>query len=103
LVIQFFSALCTLSALAYNIVAEVMIMTYRGIVKGGVVIVEGPETPPEGAVVTVNVIEPAASDHKSAPPTWAEVFKDVIGKAKGLPGDSSVNHDHYLYGTPKRE
>ena len=76
-------------------------MTYRGKVQGGVVILEGPLQPPEGAVVSVNVIEPAAGERASAP-TWAEVFKDVIGKAKGLPADSAENHDHYLYGVPKR-
>ena len=45
--------------------------------------------------------EPAVAERASAP-TWAEVFKDVIGKAKGLPADSADNHDHYLYGVPKR-
>ncbi len=76
-------------------------MTYRGKVQGGVVILEGSAQPPEGAVVSVNVIEPAVAERASAP-TWAEVFKDVIGKAKGLPADSAENHDHYLYGVPKR-
>jgi hypothetical protein len=26
----------------------------------------------------------------------------VAGKAEGLPADLAENHDHYLYGTPKR-
>ena len=77
-------------------------MTYRGTVRGGVIVVDGPAMPPEGAVVSVNVIEPMPAEETSAP-TWAEVFKDVIGKAKGLPDDSSINHDHYLYGVPKRK
>jgi hypothetical protein len=77
-------------------------MTYRGTVKGGVIVVDGPTKPPEGAVVSVNVIESMPVEQESGP-TWAEVFKDVIGKAKGLPADSSSNHDHYLYGVPKRE
>ena len=36
------------------------------------------------------------------PPTLYERLKPFIGKAKGLPPDASINHDHYLYGLPKR-
>ena len=32
----------------------------------------------------------------------AERLARVIGKAKGLPPDASLNHDHYLYGLPKK-
>jgi hypothetical protein len=27
---------------------------------------------------------------------------DLAGTVDGLPEDFSINHDHYLYGTPKR-
>jgi hypothetical protein len=77
-------------------------MTYRGKVQGGVVVLEGSARPPEGAVVAVNVVGSAPADASGSGPTWAEVFKDVIGKASGLPADSSINHDHYLYGARKR-
>jgi hypothetical protein len=76
-------------------------MTYRGKVQGGVIVIDGQDRPPEGAVVSVSVVEPPATSDPTAP-TWAEVFKDVIGKAQGLPADSSTNHDHYLYGVRKR-
>lgn len=72
-------------------------MTYRGRVKNGVVVLEPPATLPEGVEVQVT---PTAEEQ--LPPTWAEVFKDVIGKAEDLPPDSSINHDHYLYGVPKK-
>jgi hypothetical protein len=72
-------------------------MTYRGHVKNGVVVLDAAVTLPEGAEVEVS---PRDADKDS--PTWAEAFKDVIGKAEGLPTDSSTNHDHYLYGTPKK-
>jgi hypothetical protein len=52
---------------------------------------------PEGAEVEIRTSEPS-----SANTTWAEVLRDVIGQAEGLPADSSVNHDHYLYGAPKK-
>jgi ribosomal protein L18 len=32
----------------------------------------------------------------------ASVLLKYAGKAAGLPSDASRNHDHYLYGTPKR-
>lgn len=30
------------------------------------------------------------------------VLQEFAGAAKGLPSDLAANHDHYLYGTPKR-
>ncbi len=72
-------------------------MTYRGRVKNGVIVLASPPDLPEGAEVEVSLV-----DAEPDQPTWAEVFKDVIGKAEGLPADSSINHDHYLYGTSKK-
>jgi hypothetical protein len=40
---------------------------------------------------------------KAKPRTLAERLANVMGKATGLPSDVSVNHDHYLYGVPKRQ
>jgi hypothetical protein len=72
-------------------------MTYRGRVKDGGVVLDAPLTLPDGTEVNI-----APVDQESAPPTWAEVFRDVIGKAEGLPDDMAENHDHYIHGTPKR-
>ena len=69
-------------------------MTYKGKVQGGVVVLESGVALPEGADVVVEPVEDL--------PTWAEVFKDVLGKATGLPKDLARNHDHYLHGAPKR-
>ncbi|HPD29705.1 MAG TPA: hypothetical protein PLL20_06900 [Phycisphaerae bacterium] len=69
-------------------------MTYKGKVQGGVVVLEGGAALPEGAEVVVEPVEDL--------PSWAEVFKDVLGKATGLPKDLARNHDHYLHGAPKR-
>ena len=69
-------------------------MTYRGHVKKGVILLDTPALLPEGAEVEVR-----ASEQASTQSTWAEVFRTIIGQADGLPADSSVNHDHYLYGT----
>ncbi|MDQ3635561.1 MAG: hypothetical protein M3405_13785 [Acidobacteriota bacterium] len=33
-----------------------------------------------------------------------EIVKDIPEKSfQGMPTDGSLNHDHYLYGSPKRE
>jgi hypothetical protein len=34
---------------------------------------------------------------------WGRVLLEIAGTADDLPSDMSLNHDHYLYGTPKRE
>lgn len=72
-------------------------MTYRGRVKNGVIVLDPPATLPEG--VEVEVL-PAQDDLSG--PTWGDVLKDFIGKAKGLPADMARNHDHYIHGAPKR-
>lgn len=89
-------------------------MTYRGHVKNGVIVLDVPVQLPEGAQVTVYPMDiaaesgapPEATAHPAATKpqsqTLAEVLKDFIGKAEGFPADSSINHDHYLYGAPKK-
>lgn len=83
-------------------------MVVRGHIENGVVVIDEPVTLPEGEVVQISMPDKSllAHPHHEASdttlPTLAEVFKDIIGKAEGLPSDASENHDHYLYGTPKR-
>jgi hypothetical protein len=80
-------------------------MVYRGRVKNGVVVLEGPARLEEGAEVSVRPLRrPSRSRGRSKQtPTLYERLKSVVGKAKGLPPDASLNHDHYLYGMPKRQ
>lgn len=72
-------------------------MTYRGHVKKGIIVLDTPAQLPEGMEVEVRTSHEIGADS-----TWAEVFRDVIGRAEGLPSDASNNHDHYLYGAPKK-
>ena len=51
---------------------------------------------PDGTPVRVEPI-------KDNGPTLAERLATFIGVAKDLPPDLAENHDHYLYGTPKRK
>jgi hypothetical protein len=83
-------------------------MTARGKIRNGKVILEDPNALPDGTEVEVRRTKkrkPAAKAKKpkSPPRTLAERLANVIGKATGLPADASVNHDHYLYGTPKQQ
>jgi hypothetical protein len=79
-------------------------MTFQGHVKNGVVHLDNGATLPEGAQVRVE-LAPASSNSPPAEetPTLYASLEPFIGKADGLPPDMSVNLDHYLYGTPKRE
>jgi hypothetical protein len=67
-------------------------MTYKGKVKGGVVVLEPGARLDEGAEVVVEQVEsvPAIS--------LADRLRPVIGKAKGLPADAARNIDRDLYG-----
>ena len=80
----------------------------RGTVKNGKVVLDDPKALPEGTDVEVRPAKkprkPAkASPKKRKPPprSLADRLRSVIGKAKHLPPDASVNHDYYLYGLPK--
>ena len=69
-------------------------MTYRGHVENGVVVLDEPVKLPEGARVRVELASPQ-------PATLAERLKDVIGIIEGPP-DLAEQHDHYAHGKPKR-
>jgi hypothetical protein len=47
----------------------------------------------------VRQLESAARQPKTG---WGKALMEVAGTADDLPSDLSVNHDHYLYGTPKQ-
>ena len=79
-------------------------MVYHGHVRNGVVVLDDPAVLPEGAEVQVSVLMPApelAADDETVPTLGQKLLKHA-GKAFGLPSDAARNHDHYLYGTPKR-
>jgi len=76
-------------------------MTYRGQIRNGVVVLDGRPPLDEGTIVTVEPVTTSEAPEEQLP-TLAELFKDLAGKAVGLPEDMAENHDHYLHGTPKR-
>ena len=80
-------------------------MSYRGHIKNGIVVFDEPADLPEGTEVRVETIStvvnrPESIEHVS---TACERLKPLVGVIKDMPSDMSINHDHYLYGTPKRQ
>ena len=72
-------------------------MTFHGHVQNGVVVFDGPEKPPEGTSAEVAIVLPP-------PPagSLAEMLLEFSGIIEGLPPAMAAQHDHYLYGQPKR-
>ena len=62
-------------------------MTYKGRVQHGVVVLEGPDRPREGAVVRVEEL-PAETK-------VGEALDRLAGQAQGLPADLAERHDQY--------
>jgi hypothetical protein len=44
-----------------------------------------------------------ATNERKRNPTLLERYRHIVGIVEDLPPDLSENHDHYLYGTPKRK
>jgi predicted DNA-binding antitoxin AbrB/MazE fold protein len=78
-------------------------MVHRGHVENGVIRLEDWVALPEGPKVRVEVLPPVAErDTQAVGLSLYERLKPVVGAAKDLPADASVNVDHYLYGHPKK-
>jgi len=75
-------------------------MVYKGHVKNGAIVLDEPAPFPDGAAVMVQLaIDMGGGDEGLS---FTERYADLIGAAEGLPEDASENHDHFLYGVPKR-
>jgi ABC-type glutathione transport system ATPase component len=105
-------------------------MSFRGVYRDGVIVLQDGVVLREGTVVEVVRAEsrttpapvrkaparsakptarktgkkPARTKRARPAPGWlAEALGPHFGSIKGLPRDAAENHDHYLYGTPKRK
>ena len=80
-------------------------MVYRGHVENGLIRLEDAPILPEGVEVEVRLLAEDASSGglKRMSSSIYETLKDFVGMADGLPASMSINHDHYLYGVPKRQ
>lgn len=77
-------------------------MVFRGHVRNGRIELDRPVGLPEGAEVEVAITSADEPADEQRQPTLYDTLKPFIGSVDDLPEDFSVNHDHYLYGTPKR-
>jgi hypothetical protein len=71
-------------------------VSYKGKVKNGVVVLPAEAKLSEGAEVEVTPIAQSQGDD------FTEMLVSIAKKVRGLPRDLAEQHDHYLYGTPKR-
>jgi len=79
-------------------------MTYKGHVENGLVVLDEPAGLCNGERVSVRPLRrprrPEPDEGQA--PTLYDELKPIIGKARGLPPDAARNHDHYLYGMPRK-
>ena len=68
-------------------------MTYRGVVKNGVIVLNDGVILPEGTVVEVTLVpdEPVIS---SPTASLSNFLMSIAGTIDGLPEDMAKNHDH---------
>jgi len=72
-------------------------MTYKGHVENGVVVLDGPDSLPDGTEVRIEPVEP-----RDAYRSLREGLRKFAGIVKGMPKDMARNHDHYLHGAPRK-
>jgi hypothetical protein len=68
------------------------------------IIAELPKLDPvELQLVKQKLAELEAAASREPRTGWGAALLEIAGSAEDLPADLSINHDHYLYGTPKRQ
>ncbi len=72
-------------------------MSLEGTIVNGAIVLDHPQSLPEGARVEVVV---KTGDQQ--PMTLAERLLKHAGTVPDLPADMAAQHDHYIHGTPKR-
>lgn len=78
-------------------------MDHRGKVMNGHIVLDAEVRLPEGSAVEVSLCEEQTQDTgQPGGQTLFELLEPFVGTVNDLPSDMSTNHDHYLYGAPKR-
>ena len=85
--------------------AEVFMATepteLTGKVVNGVVVLDQPGVLEDGTAVRVRPVE-KPSEAEGDVSSLREMLLSFAGTVEGLPSDMALNHDHYLYGVPKK-
>jgi hypothetical protein len=79
-------------------------MTFRGVVRNGKIELDGPAELPEGTAVNVSrvPVSPRRKRSKKYDSMTDPAFRiSELAMPFGRV-DGSIEHDHYIYGTPKR-
>ena len=76
-------------------------MSLEGRVHEGAVVFDQPLALAEGTRVRVEPVLPEETKNGTGP-SLLDCLGDVVGAVDDLPDDLAAQHDHYLYGTPKR-
>ena len=78
-------------------------MTFRGLVRDGRIELEGGTSLPDGTIVRVEAVRPVRKKVQRSKETGIDpAFRlDRFAVKTGIP-DLASEHDHYIYGTPKR-
>ena len=71
------------------------------VVKDGQIVLPPGVEWPDGATVRIEVVKKEEEVKKDRPTVW-DVLKKYSGVVDDLPPDAAENHDHYLYGHPKK-
>jgi hypothetical protein len=77
------------------------LMTMRGKIKNGVVVLENGAVLPDGTSVTVRAVKKPSAKRPGKQNGRRKLLRHA-GKATGLPTDAARNLDHYLYGHAKQ-
>jgi predicted DNA-binding antitoxin AbrB/MazE fold protein len=78
-------------------------MVYQGHVENGTIRLKDSVVLPEGTEVRVEIVAPADQrEPGEGRVSLSDRLKPLIGAAKDLPPDASINVDHYLYGHRKK-
>ena len=80
-----------------------MTRTIKAYFDGKVFVPDEPVDAPAGVAVTVQLVDDAKPS--SAHGTLADLadWAETLPRLPDSPGDAAAQHDHYLYGTPKRD
>ena len=74
-------------------------MTFIGKIANGTIVLPPELHLPEGTEVRVEPIVPSLAKSRRE---RAAILRQLAAAAPELPADLAKNHDHYLYGTPRR-
>jgi hypothetical protein len=76
-------------------------MVYSGHVRDGVIVLDVPVVLPDGAAVSVELVDAASGETQPDESTLLQRLQSVVGTARNLPEDAASNLDAYLYGPPQ--